>query len=82
MAIRKKTHTSKSAPKVNNTSSQEQSLALCIIYKLLQQVQEHRLPLDELIDESVILRNLAASGMPRRYLNGFGVFQDSCRLNC
>ena len=70
MTIRKKTHTSKPVPKVNSTNTQEQSLALCFIYKLLQQAQEHRLPLDELIDESVILRNLVASGMPRRYLNG------------
>jgi len=70
MAIKKKSNTSAVAPKTYTSSTHEQSLVLCSIYKMLQQIQTHRLALDDFIDESILIRNLAALGMPRRFVSG------------
>ncbi|NQZ88484.1 MAG: ATP-binding protein [Colwellia sp.] len=70
MAIRKKTNIAKVASKTYTSSTHEQSLVLCCIYKMLQQIQTHCLALDDLVDESILVRNLAALGMPRRFVSG------------
>ena len=70
MAIKKKSNTSAAVPKTYTTNTHEQSLVLCSIYKMLQQIQTHCLALDDLIDEPVLIRNLAALGMPHRFVSG------------
>jgi len=70
MAIRKKTPILEIEAKPYALSMHEQPLVLCCIYKLLQQIQTHCLALDDLIDESIIVRSLAALGMPRRFVSG------------
>ncbi|MFT5298071.1 MAG: transitional endoplasmic reticulum ATPase, partial [Colwellia sp.] len=70
MAIKKKTNISAVTPKKYTSSTCEQSLVLCSIYKMLQQIQTHRLVLDDLVDESILIRNMAALGMPRRFVSG------------
>ncbi|MEI6895459.1 MAG: ATP-binding protein [Colwellia sp.] len=70
MAIKKKSHSSAVVAKIYTSNTHEQSLVLCSIYKMLQQIQTHRLALDDLVDESTLIRNLAALGMPRRFVSG------------
>ncbi|MGB1262396.1 MAG: AAA family ATPase [Cognaticolwellia sp.] len=70
MAIKKKSKTSAVVPKSYITNTREQSLVLCCIYKMLQQIQTHSISLDDLVDESILIRNLAALGMPRRFVSG------------
>jgi transitional endoplasmic reticulum ATPase len=70
MAIRKKTPALEIETKPYALTMHEQPLVLCCIYKLLQQIQTHCLALDDLIDESLIVRSLAALGMPRRFVSG------------
>jgi transitional endoplasmic reticulum ATPase len=70
MAIRKKTHTVEIEPKYTSSSTNEQSLVLCFIYKMLQEIQTHDLGLDDLIEESIVVRSLASLGMPRRFVSG------------
>ncbi len=70
MAIRKKTPALEIEAKPYALTMHEQPLVLCCIYKLLKQIQTHCLALDDLIDESLIVRSLAALGMPRRFVSG------------
>jgi len=69
MAIKKKSNTAEISPKIYITNTQEQSLVLCCIYKILQQIQIHRLALDDMLEESVLIRNFSALGMPRRLVS-------------
>jgi SpoVK/Ycf46/Vps4 family AAA+-type ATPase len=70
MAIRKKTRKLEIEPKYFSSSTHEQSLVLCCVYKMLQQIQTHGLALDDLMDESTVVRSLASLGMPRRFVSG------------